>query len=117
MESKLTVELCEYLRAQGCLCFAIVGNAMQESGWPDRWIGFEGRSWWLEFKVEKQQLSSIQLIKLTQLRKVGQQAFVVRHVTDKKLQIEWGRKTLCQCRWRDFVSALVSLTRVGNGTH
>ncbi len=78
-ESAQTRALCHGLRECGALVKSHVGNRMQGSGWPDRWICHPMWQGHLEFKGEHGKLSTIQrrMIDEINIRQPGS-AFVAR---------------------------------------
>lgn len=77
-ESAKTRKLCRRWTELGAYCIAIVGGQFQERGLPDRYIVYKGYSFWIEFKVGKNQLTTLQRIRLRELKQRGVFACVVR---------------------------------------
>jgi len=78
-EGQWTRKVCASLKKCNAVIFACVAQAMQEPGWPDRWICHRRWRGWLEFKGVNTRLSAIQRKKIDDLnaRQPGS-AYVVR---------------------------------------
>lgn len=73
----------------GALVFPIVASAMQQPGWPDRYVAHRRWSGWLEGKVERGAASKIQEIRMCMLLRRGVPAAIIRRDSAKrKVQLE-----------------------------
>lgn len=76
MECKLTRKICKLWRKSG----AIICTT-DSVGWPDRWVGWRGMQWWLEFK-ENSEVRPHQLHVMKKLRACGAAVWVIRIYSD-----------------------------------
>lgn len=73
-ESAMTRKLCTGLKLLGIIYHAVVGSAMQQDGWPDRFfsaLGLPGGCAWVEFKKPGNNYSVKQRKRLRELHKRG----------------------------------------------
>ena len=78
MECKKTRDLCNELKKLNAVVLAIVAHTKQEPGWPDRYICHTRWHGWIEFKDVHTRLAPLQRIRIRELRKRGDNAWVVR---------------------------------------
>lgn len=88
-ESEITRFMCAELRQAGAVCYAIVGDAMQTSGLPDRFVCHRRFCGFVEAKKNKNPLSGPQRARFEELRARGGCALVARY--------SWSDKARC---WR-----------------
>jgi len=78
IESKWTRKVCEDLKRQNAKVVAFVGQIMQESGIPDRYVCHRLWQGFLEFKGIKTKLQLHQEIFIREISARGGNAYVVR---------------------------------------
>src|SRR4051794_10314298 len=87
-ESELSRELSARLVARGALVIAKVGNYMEQSGWPDRFVAHRVYNGWLEMKRDQRELTPSQRDLMQGMLARRTRSCVVRY------ESSWGELTL-----------------------
>ena len=111
-EVMLTRELTKVFRSQGAMVYAAVAGTHGQSGWPDRWVGWHGKQWWLEMKFSGNKLTAIQRRVLLNIQDTGACVWVIEllpgrlaHVVDID-----GTVISSNVPWKRLLNILKELT-------
>lgn len=77
-ESALTRLWCAKLSAAGASVLPVVAGVRGRSGWPDRYVAYDGGAVWLEFKAHDGRLSPEQRAVMAHLINNGARVYVAR---------------------------------------
>ena len=81
-EKKFQAKITKYIKNSGGIVLNVHGHMMQAAGWPDLYVAYQGVSVWIELKVGRNWLSTIQEWRMKQIIKCSIPAFVLALVDD-----------------------------------
>lgn len=115
-ESELTRKLCDKLTKAGAICISIVGQGMQQSGLPDRYVAHLKWQGWFEAKRDWKELTGLQKHNLARLSSRGVNAVVVRFI-DGNIQFHTSNdQPVTALSWsadgQEIIEALITASEV-----